>query len=169
MRAKEHASPNPSALRYKVAYAAIVSASIVWCALFVSVPFLAEGDPLTRKMASVITLFFAPICHQTPGRSFHLLGHPLAVCARCTGIYLGFLLGVAMFPFLKMWQRTTPPPRWIFGVALLPPGTEYILAKGGIIAPDSLLRGFASAPLGVIGAFCVLVTLFELIHTRQKP
>ena len=27
------------------------------------------------------------ICHQRPERSFLMAGHPLPVCARCTGIY----------------------------------------------------------------------------------
>ncbi|MEW6009680.1 MAG: DUF2085 domain-containing protein [Euryarchaeota archaeon] len=29
------------------------------------------------------------ICHGCPERSFKIKGHPLPVCARCTGIYLG--------------------------------------------------------------------------------
>jgi hypothetical protein len=32
------------------------------------------------------------ICHQRPERSFYLFGAPLAVCARCAGIYAGAAL-----------------------------------------------------------------------------
>ncbi len=33
------------------------------------------------------------ICHQISERAFHVDGHPLPLCARCTGIYLGVMIG----------------------------------------------------------------------------
>ena len=33
------------------------------------------------------------VCHQIPERSFHLPGRPLPLCARCTGTFLGAMLG----------------------------------------------------------------------------
>ncbi len=44
--------------------------------------------------------FFSRICHQDPARSFWIAGVPLAVCARCLGIYAGAALGA--------WTRVTP-------------------------------------------------------------
>ena len=41
---------------------------------------------------------FRSICHQLPERSFSLFGSPVAVCARCLGLYLGFLVGAATLP-----------------------------------------------------------------------
>jgi uncharacterized membrane protein len=38
---------------------------------------------------------FRAFCHQQPERSFLLGGFPLAVCARCAGIYVGLLLSAA--------------------------------------------------------------------------
>ena len=37
--------------------------------------------------------FFSPVCHQDPVRSFWVFGGPVAVCARCLGIYLGAAVG----------------------------------------------------------------------------
>jgi len=37
--------------------------------------------------------FLSDICHQFPTRSFWLFEHPLAICARCTGGYLGITAG----------------------------------------------------------------------------
>ncbi|WP_081098782.1 DUF2085 domain-containing protein [Clostridium beijerinckii] len=33
-------------------------------------------------------------CHQLPERSFFFRGHQFPLCARCTGILLGYLLGL---------------------------------------------------------------------------
>lgn len=43
-------------------------------------------------------LVFDMICHQDPERSFFLNGTPMAVCARCIGIYGAFFAGVAGMP-----------------------------------------------------------------------
>jgi uncharacterized membrane protein len=37
---------------------------------------------------------FALVCHQRPERSFWIFGGPVAVCARCLGIYLGATVGL---------------------------------------------------------------------------
>jgi uncharacterized membrane protein len=41
------------------------------------------------------------ICHQIPARTLHIHDYPLPLCARCTGIYLGALIGVAGLLLLK--------------------------------------------------------------------
>lgn len=39
---------------------------------------------------------FSLVCHQRPERSFWLFGAPIAVCARCLGIYLGAAIGLLL-------------------------------------------------------------------------
>jgi uncharacterized membrane protein len=56
-------------------------------------PLLAAGHPLT---ALLIRGFFSRLCHQNPGRSFLVAGSPVAVCARCLGIYCGVALGALL-------------------------------------------------------------------------
>lgn len=36
-------------------------------------------------------------CHQRPDRSFYIHGYQFPVCARCTGVFLGYLLSVPCF------------------------------------------------------------------------
>jgi uncharacterized membrane protein len=43
--------------------------------------------------AWAIREFFSRVCHQEAARSFWLWGAPVAVCARCLGIYLGAAAG----------------------------------------------------------------------------
>ena len=63
---------------------------------------------------------FRPVCHQIPSRSFYRFGAPLAVCARCLGIYLGFLIGVVLYPLVRGFRRLTVPPARVFLLVSLP-------------------------------------------------
>ena len=50
------------------------------------------------------------ICHQIPDRTIHIDGTPLPLCARCTGIYLGALMGLTGLALLKRYRSTEFPP-----------------------------------------------------------
>ena len=52
------------------------------------------------------------LCHQLPERSFFAGGYQLPVCARDTGIYLGFALGLLGLAVLARGSRPTELPRW---------------------------------------------------------
>ncbi|MBN1993867.1 MAG: DUF2085 domain-containing protein [Anaerolineae bacterium] len=49
------------------------------------------------------------ICHQIPGRTIHIDGHPLPLCARCTGIYLGALLGLVGLTLFRRYRAVGLP------------------------------------------------------------
>jgi uncharacterized membrane protein len=53
------------------------------------------------------------VCHQAPTHSFHLQGRVLPLCARCTGMYLGALIGLVL-QFLKRNQRQSAFPKPLF-------------------------------------------------------
>jgi uncharacterized membrane protein len=55
--------------------------------------FLTHGFLL---LAFALHRGFALICHQRPERSFWVFGAPVAVCARCLGIYLGAAIGLLL-------------------------------------------------------------------------
>ena len=59
----------------------------LWLTLIVTAPFL------WTPLAAVLYAGASLICHQLPGRSFHLDGAQLPVCARCFGLYSGGALG----------------------------------------------------------------------------
>jgi len=80
--------------------------------------------PHLRSHASpwqgLVYAVFSPVCHQIPSRSFHILGQPLAVCARCLGIYLGFLGGIVLYPFLRGFTKVSLPRTGIFVLVSCP-------------------------------------------------
>lgn len=48
---------------------------------------------------------FSWLCHQDPERTIHFHDHPMAVCARCFGIYTGFFVGLLMLPVASFWLK----------------------------------------------------------------
>jgi uncharacterized membrane protein len=44
------------------------------------------------------------VCHRLPERSFRWRGKPLPVCARCTGVMLGQLLGLTALVWAADWR-----------------------------------------------------------------
>ncbi|MDK2808553.1 MAG: hypothetical protein PWP24_1289 [Clostridiales bacterium] len=44
-------------------------------------------------------------CHQKPERSFFLKGYQMPVCARCTGVFFGYLAAFILLPFLNKKEK----------------------------------------------------------------
>jgi len=67
-------------------------AAICLICLVLTVPYL-----LTHNFSALgfaLQRGFALVCHQRPERSFWIFGAPVAVCARCLGIYVGAAIGL---------------------------------------------------------------------------
>lgn len=54
------------------------------------------------------------VCHQIPSHSFFEVGHQFPLCARCTGMYLGSLLGLGFT--WSQGKRNSFPPLWVWAV-----------------------------------------------------
>lgn len=152
--------------RNRIVYVVVLLFSLVWCASIFSIPFLAEGNALSRKASGFITLFFSPVCHQIPDRSFHIVGHTLAVCSRCTGIYIGFLFGVMLYPCFRDFGKSTLPPQWILLVGILPIAVEVLFSLCRIIHPNNLCRFLTGFGAGNVTAFYVLPAVFDLANRQ---
>jgi len=83
--------------RERLALSCLAAGAAVWLAATIAAPLLATSHP---TVAGVLYAIYDRVCHQIPERSFHLAGHPLAVCHRCSGLYLGGLLGLLAMPRL---------------------------------------------------------------------
>ena len=58
------------------------------------------------------------VCHRLDQRSFHIGGYQFSMCARCTGQYLGAVLGMAFLTIFRRGRSGRPP--WIvIGILLL--------------------------------------------------
>lgn len=80
------------------------------------------------------------ICHQIPHRTIHIDGTPLPLCARCTGIYLGALMGLTGLTLAKRYRSTELPPTLILLTLVA------FIAIMGFDGVNSYLAFFPQAP-----------------------
>src|SRR5919108_3827467 len=88
----------------------ILAAITLWCfAIFFPAAAAAVGGGAVRWASGGAYQFFSRICHQADERSFHVFGAKLAVCARCTGVYVGFLIGGVLARAITNKSRSASP------------------------------------------------------------
>lgn len=99
---------------------------------------LARRDHLIAALAvaAILALFLAPphglldkadqaafaLCHRIPDRTFTLSGRTLPLCARCTGAYLGALVGIVVLALRGRGRAIMlPAPKHlvVFGIFLV--------------------------------------------------
>lgn len=80
------------------------------------------------------------VCHQIPVRSFFLGGRQLPLCARCSGQFLGALLGLGVLLALRRGRAGLLPPAAIIATLV---GFFVVWAIDGL---NSYLTLFPSAP-----------------------
>jgi uncharacterized membrane protein len=81
-----------------------------------------------------------PFCHQQADRSWHVEGRPLAVCARCLGVYTGMLL--AALAGMRLPLKT-------IGGALALLAVSWALEFGGFVEISNGIRCGAGLILGI--------------------
>ncbi len=82
----------------------------------------------------------AGICHRIAERSFIVAGQQLPLCARCTGIYVGFLAAI-LISFLRGRRRPAALPPAGIALTLL-----LFLAAVGVDGINSYLAFFPGLP-----------------------
>jgi uncharacterized membrane protein len=80
------------------------------------------------------------VCHRIDGRSFHLGDRQFPLCSRCTGMYLGALLGVVGMVLMGRGRAGGMPTRWVM-VALF-----GFLGLMGIDGVNSYMHFFPGLP-----------------------
>lgn len=146
---KRHADLRPTAVRLLTA----TFCSIVGLAALAAPLCASHGRP---TLAAALYLAFSGVCHQIPERSFLIDGHPLAVCHRCAGVYLGLFLAAAL---LRPRAPRSPSARRLWVLAVVAPlALDVILERtglwhgaGGVRFATGLLFGIGTAPLLLCG------------------
>jgi len=79
------------------------------------------------------------ICHQIAERSFLVNGEPLPLCARCTGTYLGVMVGLGVLGLSdRRRSADLPPTRVLVGLA----GFVAVMGLDGLTSLLHLFPGY---------------------------
>jgi uncharacterized membrane protein len=109
------------------------------------------------------------VCHQRPDRSFFWEGHQLPVCARCTGLYAGAVVGLLVWFGVKLARRRRPiairpdVALRVLALAALPTALSWLSGALGLWDGTNVTRAMLSIPLGVsAGAIVAAVAAKDL-------
>jgi uncharacterized membrane protein len=121
------------------------------------VPRLTRGIPGLSLLGELTLRWFGFQCQRDAARSLVFLGEALPVCARCSGIYLGFGLGALLL-------RPRLRPTWL---------RAWVLLASALMLLDVLSEAFglraAWAPLRVLsGALLSYPVGVALVHAARQ-
>lgn len=117
------------------------------------------------------------VCHQIEERVFHLGERPLPLCARCTGIYLGALLGLG-YQFCRNRRSGLPAPRvqavlLIFFLAFvidsLNSAAWMIPGIQGLYEPGNTLRLFTGLGMGLTISAVFMPIFRDTLYQESDP
>lgn len=164
-------APPPDASSFKrgawAAWVCVVACALLWMGLIVGAPAAAASG--YEALAFVVYQGLGGVCHQMPERAFWMAGHPLAVCARCFGIYAGFTLATLIYPLVarRLTAGGTPRREWLL-LALAPATIDFTLGITGLWANTHLSRALTGAWLGAWLAFYIVPGVLEISRQRRR-
>jgi len=144
----------------------IVCIAFALPALTVLAPVLREGG--YDSISTYIYRGFGFLCHQLAERSFHLMSQPLAVCARCFGLYLGLFIGVIAFPFIQSVRNEKPLSRTLLFVSMIPMGIDWGLGALGIWENTHVSRFLTGLIAGTVCALFITSGAIEIIQIKAR-
>jgi len=148
----------------RTTYFVILLGAAAWCAAVLVAPVLVSAGGSLTYFGRIIYQFFHPVCHQLSERSLHILGEPLAVCTRCTSVYVAFLAGTLLYPALRTVQMPQYPPRSVLLAAAIPMVIDAIGGIVGIHAVTQVSRLLSGAAFGLVAPFFVIPAAIESLH-----
>lgn len=118
------------------------------------------------------------VCHRIGERSFHIAGRPLSLCARCTGMYLGAVVGL-IYQSLLGRRRTAWPRTGImlvlglflaaFAMDGVNSGAILYLGDPLLYAPSNALRLITGTGMGLAMSIVLLPVFNQTVWQRYSP
>ena len=138
----------------------------LWTAGVVVAPWLAAHDSI---LGAWLRLLYRPGCHQISDRCLDLVFGPMAVCARCAGLYLGGTL--ALLWTIVRNQPYRPCPVWLVVVAA-PTVLDFAAGQVGLPNLGNWVRFGVALPLGLLAGLYLgdaLMEIARLNSSRTNP
>ena len=151
---------SPALSRRARVSAMVTLLACLWCLLALAPPILHAFEHHTSAVITRAAL--SPVCHQIASRSFAFGGRPMAVCARCAGVYLGFLAG-CLFVTMALRPTAPPPGRNVLMLAGAPCALEWVIEKAGFWSGNMNVRAATGVIFGFVVAFYVIPAVDEML------
>jgi uncharacterized membrane protein len=123
---------------------------------------------ISSPWASFIYAVYSPFCHQAPDRSLSCFGQPLAVCARCLGIYLGTLFGLVLYPLIRGWRQVRAPKSKTFFVLSAPIVLDTAANFIKLWQSPNSVRLATGVLWGVLLPFYFITGIVDFLRQRQE-
>ena len=147
----------------KLIYFSVLSITFLCVILIFLAPILLY---FKSKYGFLIYFIFSPLCHQIPERSFHIFGFQLAVCSRCTGIYLGLFIGSVLYPFLPFLRKQKLPPLKLFILLAFPMGIDVFGNVLNLWISPNIIRSLTGFIFGIILPFYLISGIMDLAEIK---
>jgi uncharacterized membrane protein len=108
-------------------------------------------------------LLFRVMCHGRIERSIELFGVPMPICARCTGIYVGLLAGLAAFRLIPLLRERVM--RMVAFAAIVPLAIDGLTQLTGLRESTNTLRILTGLAAGLAFGLWVLAA----VEHREEP
>ncbi len=143
--------------------ALVTGFALLWTAGVVAVPWLASHGSF---FAPWLRLVYKPGCHQIAERCLDLGFGPMAVCARCMGLYIGGCLGLLWTALRNRSSR--PRPVWLAVVAA-PSVLDFAAGLVGLPSLANWPRFALAVPLGLLAGLYLGDALLEIVRQNTQP
>lgn len=121
---------------------------------------------------SLIEIIGFSVCHQLPSRSLMIGRIVLPVCARCSGIYTGFIITVVILLIMYRKKENSLPPLYVlvvFALFFLSALIDGIASNFGLYETNNNLR-FITGFLCGSSIMVIIYPIFTFQYYRQsKP
>jgi uncharacterized membrane protein len=122
------------------------------------------ADEEARVIDTLLHWFGFGLCHQLPARSFFGAGgHQVPVCARDTGIYIGFVLSFALIALIDRGRRRSGLPAWpalvLAGLFVAVMAWDGVTSYAGLRATDNAIRLIT----GLLAGWALPVIVYPLV------
>jgi len=151
-----------------IAFVAAVTAWLLWITLL---PMLLQAYPVPRPLAIAAAFTYrlgGVVCHQDPARSFTVAGIPVPVCARCTGLYTGAVLGTLVaLPWMFRRRSTLSfgAVRLVLVTCAIPTAFLWLAEWLGGIRIANSIRWAGALPLGAAVSWVIGLAIAGTLPT----
>ena len=127
--------------------------------------------PLLERAGSgwgpALRLVYTPLCHQNVERSIALGDGTQAVCARCSGLYAGGVLGLVAATLWLAGTGRRPRTVWL-ALAVAPTVVDALLPWIGVAGLFNVPRLLLAIPAGGLAALYLAVGIADLFSSDRR-